>query len=79
MCFRQLYKLLVRGDADRDTFNDTYIRLTYKYNKNIEFKKQFIYHFNVLKEAYRKDSMNYKMNVQDIHDCENKFTSEEET
>ena len=46
---------LVKSPEDRDIFNDTYLKLTYKYNPNKDFKEQFKWLFNQLKGAYYRD------------------------
>lgn len=51
----QLQMELVKSPEDRDIFNDTYLKLTYKYNPNKDFKEQFKWLFNQLKGAYYRD------------------------
>ena len=46
---------LVKSPEDWDIFNDTYLKLTYKYNPNKDFKEQFKWLFNQLKGAYFRD------------------------
>ena len=46
---------LVKSPEDWDIFNDTYLKLTYKYNPNKDFKVQFKWLFNQLKGAYYRD------------------------
>ena len=53
--YKELYNLLVITDEDQDIFNDTYLKLTYNYNPEIDFKQQFTYYFNLLKGAYNRD------------------------
>ena len=50
--YKQLYNMLVKQPEDRDIFNDTYLKLTYKYNPNKDFIEQFKWIFNQLKGAY---------------------------
>ena len=51
----QLQMELVKSPEDWDIFNDTYLKLTYKYNPNKDFKEQFKWLFNQLKGAYYRD------------------------
>ena len=53
--YNQLQMELVKSPEDRDIFNDTYLKLTYKYNPNKDFKEQFKWLFNQLKGAYYRD------------------------
>lgn len=53
--YKYLYSHLVKSDTDKDVFNDTYLRLTYSYNPDIDFIEQFKYYFNLLKGAYYRD------------------------
>lgn len=53
--YKELHNLLVITDEDKDIFNDTYLKLTYNYNPEIDFKQQFTYYFNLLKGAYKRD------------------------
>lgn len=54
--YKQLYNMLVKQPEDRDIFNDTYLKLTYKYNPNKDFIEQFKWIFNQLKGAYYRDA-----------------------
>ena len=54
--YQQLYKELVKTTEDKDVFNDTYLKLTYKYNPQKDFIDQFRWYFNQLKGAYYRDS-----------------------
>lgn len=54
--YRYLYSKLVYKEEDRDTFNDTFLKLTYNYNPDKDFIDQFIYYFKLLKGAYYRDS-----------------------
>ena len=45
----------MKGADDMDIFNDTYLKLTYKYNPDKDFKEQFRWLFNQLKGAYFRD------------------------
>ena len=49
---KQLWDLLVHSPEDKDIFNDTYLKLTYKYNPDKDFIEQFKWVFNQLKGAY---------------------------
>lgn len=53
--YNQLQMELVKSPEDWDIFNDTYLKLTYKYNPNKDFKEQFKWLFNQLKGAYFRD------------------------
>ena len=59
-----LHSLLVRKEEDEDTFNDTYLKLTYNYNPDKDFIEQFKYFFRLLKGAYYRDNKveNYHLN-----------------
>lgn len=48
----KLHTALVKSDDDEDTFNDTYIKMTYCYKSGQDFMKQFTYQFNLLKGSY---------------------------
>lgn len=47
--YQQLYKELVITPEDRDIFNDTFLKLTYKFNPQKDFKEQFRWFFKQLK------------------------------
>lgn len=53
--YTYLHNLLVIEEGDEDIFNDTYLKLTYNYQPEIDFKEQFIHYFNLLKGAYYRD------------------------
>lgn len=53
--YKQLYSELVKTPEDGDIFNDAYLKLTYKYNPDKDFKEQFKWLFNQLKGAYHRD------------------------
>lgn len=53
--YQYLHNLLVQVEGDDDIFNDTYLKLTYNYQPDKDFKEQFIYYFNLLKGAYYRD------------------------
>ena len=53
--YEQLYRELVRTPEDMDVFQDTYLKLTYKYNPDKDFMEQFRWIFNQLKGAYYRD------------------------
>lgn len=46
---------LIISKEDKDTFNDTFLKLTYCYNSQQDFVEQFKYYFNLLKGAYYRD------------------------
>ena len=54
--YSTLYKELVKTEEDRDVFNDTYLKLTYKYNPDKDFQDQFKWIFKQLKGAYYRDN-----------------------
>ena len=53
--YQQLYNMLVSTPEDEDVFNDTYLKITYKYNPDKDFVEQFKWLFNQLKGAYYRD------------------------
>lgn len=53
--YQQLYNTLVSTPEDEDVFNDTYLKITYKYNPDKDFVEQFKWLFNQLKGAYYRD------------------------
>ena len=53
--YQQLYNTLVSTPEDEDVFNDTYLKITYKYNPDKDFIEQFKWLFNQLKGAYYRD------------------------
>lgn len=53
--YQQLYEALVSTPEDEDVFNDTYLKITYKYNPEKDFVEQFKWLFNQLKGAYYRD------------------------
>ena len=53
--YQQLYQALVASKADEDIFNDTYLKITYKHNPDMDFVEQFKQLFNQLKGAYFRD------------------------
>lgn len=77
--YKQLHSLLVKSEQDQDTFNDTYLKLTYNYNPEKNFIEQFKYYFNLLKGAYYRDDRvaNYYLSLSDIPDISYKTDEEE--
>lgn len=72
--YKYLHSILVKSNSDEDTFNDTYLKLTYNYNPDKDFIQQFKYYFYLLKGAYQRDDKveNYYImtgNVYDIVEC----------
>ena len=59
--YEVLQKELVVKDCDRDIFHDTYLKLTYKYNPDKDFKEQFRWLFYQLKGAYFRDDSGVAM------------------
>ena len=53
--YKYLHNLLVIVEGDEDIFNDTYLKLTYNYEPDKDFREQFIYYFKLLKGAYYRD------------------------
>ena len=53
--YQQLYQSLVNSKADEDIFNDTYLKITYKYNPDKDFVEQYKWLFRQLKGAYYRD------------------------
>lgn len=53
--YQSLYDTLVITPEDEDVFNDTYLKITYKYNPDKDFVEQFKWLFNQLKGAYYRD------------------------
>lgn len=52
--YRYLHRELVKTDEDEDTFNDTFLKLTYNYDPDKDFVEQYKYYFNLLKGAYQR-------------------------
>ena len=52
---QSLYDALVHTPEDEDIFNDTYLKITYKYNPDKDFIEQFKWLFQQLKGAYYRD------------------------
>ena len=76
---KELYDELVHKEEDKDIFNDTYLKLTYKYNPDKDFKEQFKWFFNQLKGAYYRDSranIHYRINEEVL--CIPDFIKDEE-
>ena len=53
--YQQLYDALVHTPEDEDVFNDTYLKITYKYNPDKDFMEQFRWLFQQFKGAYYRD------------------------
>lgn len=54
--YQQLQKVLVHSPEDQAIFNDTFLKLTYRYNPDRDFVEQFKQIFSQLKGAYYRDS-----------------------
>ena len=54
--YSQLHSELVSTDEDEGIFNDTFIKLTYKFIPDLDFSEQFRYYFRLLKGAYSRDN-----------------------
>lgn len=53
--YNRLHKQLVKSEMDEEYFNDTYLKLTYKYSgKN--FCEEFLYQFSVIRGGCRRDN-----------------------
>ena len=65
--YKYLHSLLVKNPQDEDTFNDTFLKLTYNYDSEKDFIDQFIYYLNLLKGAYYRDDKvaNYYLDIVD--------------
>lgn len=77
--YHYLHSLLVKNEQDEDTFNDTYLKLTYLYDSSKDFIEQFKYYFNLLKGAYLRDDKvaNYYMQLGEVYDkAEDSFSEE---
>lgn len=61
--YKYLYGVLVKTDSDKDIFNDTFLKLTYKYNRDKDFIDQYVFWFRRLKgEFFRDDKVtNYQI------------------
>ena len=68
--YQYLHSILVKSDKDEDTFNDTYLKLTYNYNSDKDFIEQYLYCFNLLKGAYYRDDKvaNFYLDLVDSYD-----------
>lgn len=68
--YKQLHSQLVKSEQDQDTFNDTFLKLTYNYNPEQDFIEQFKYYFKLLKGAYYRDDRiaNYYLTFSDVPD-----------
>lgn len=67
--YKYLHSRLVKSDRDEGIFNDTFLKLTYKYNPNRDFIEQYLYYFNLLKGAYYRDDKvaNYYLDLVDTY------------
>lgn len=54
--YQYLQQLLVHSPEDQAIFNDTFLKLTYKYNPEQDFIVQFQKMFKQLKGAYYRDT-----------------------
>lgn len=68
--YKYLYSLLVKTDEDADTFNDTYLKITYNYNPDKDFIDQFKYLFNQLKGAYNRADKVEKYHFTQLNDID---------
>lgn len=66
--YKYLYSLLVKREDDKDIFNDTFLKLTYKYNQDKDFIDQFKFWFGRLKGEYYRDDKVTNYYVTDIED-----------
>lgn len=68
--YKYLHSRLVKSDKDEGVFNDTYLKLTYKYDSSKDFIEQYIYYFNLLKGAYYRDDKvaNYFVSLVEAYD-----------
>lgn len=68
--YTSLQGKLINGEEDQDLFNDTFIKLTYNYDPEMDFKEQFTYYFNLLKGNYYSDLKVDNYRVSYIEDLE---------
>lgn len=66
--YRYLHSKLVKYPEDEDTFNDTYLKLTYNYNPEEDFIDQYCYYFNLLQGAYYRDDKVTNYLLQSVED-----------
>lgn len=57
--YRYLHNMLVKSDRDEATFNDTYLKLTFKYVSDRDFIEQFILYFKQLSGEFIRDDKCY--------------------
>lgn len=72
-----LHNLLVKIEFHEDIFQDTYLKLTYNYNPEIDFVEQFEYYFNMLKGWYYRSGKVIKYHIGQLN--ENLDVEEQET
>lgn len=79
--YKQLHSQLVKSEQDQDTFNDTFLKLTYNYNPEQDFTEQFKYYFKLLKGAYFRDDKvaNYYLSLTEVPDVTYQSDVVEET
>ncbi len=70
--YHYLHSLLVKTEQDEDTFNDTYLKLTYTYNPEQDFIEQFKHQFYNFQYAYEQDdkNANYYLQLGEVYDKE---------
>lgn len=62
--YQQLYQQLVKTEADKDLFHDTYLILTNNYNPSVSFVKEFCRQFRNLKmEQQKKQIITVELNA----------------
>lgn len=69
--YSELYSKLVRSKDDEGTFNDVFLKLTYKYNPNQNFVEQFIYQFKLHKGSYYRYDLSNRIREYRIDNPEN--------
>lgn len=79
--YKKLHSSLVKSEQDQDTFNDTFLKLTYNYNPEQDFTEQFKYYFKLLKGAYFRDDKvaNYYLSLTEVPDVTYQSDVVEET
>lgn len=63
--YKELQDQLITNVEDYGIFNDTYLKLTYKYDPNRDFVEQFVWIFKQLKNSYYRDDkchIHYQIN-----------------
>lgn len=67
--YKYLHSKLVNCKDDEGIFNDTYLKMTYRYNPQKDFIDQFIYHFNLYKGNYKRYDYSNRSKEISLDDC----------